>query len=261
MVIDVEAAVVYPRFMPPFEAPAQLPPRVVRVWEIDLEDGSISSSDLEALLGPEERVRAERFHQMHDRERFVRSHGILRRLLGQASRLDPGTIRYEYGPRGKPRLLEWQPRPSMPGSVLQFNLSHSGSRALVALAWDREVGVDIEEIRPRVAMDELVQRFFAARECAEFAGLAPELRIAAFYAGWTRKEALVKATGQGIAAAGLSDFAVRIDPEAEPGPYWAKDPALLESWSVREVATRPGYRAAVAASGTDWRVDAQTWNP
>jgi 4'-phosphopantetheinyl transferase len=175
----------------------------------------------------------------HDRNRFVVARGLLRRLLGSYLGAAPGALRFKYTKYGKP-FLE-MPRSAL---VLSFNLSHSDAMALIAVAWHRKVGVDVERVRPDIQYDSIAKNVFSTREYADLCGLPQEQRCAAFFAGWTRKEAYIKARGEGLSRP-LDSFSVSLLPD---------EPALLESeddagWHIYPLTPADGYAAAVAVAG------------
>ena len=178
------------------QAPEELslPRGVIHVWRAQL-DGSPSLYDpCSALLGEEEGRRAGRFHLDSDRRRFVVRRGLLRILLGRYLRVEAARIRFNYGAGGKPAL-------SSPATNLQFNVSHSGGLALYAVTWEGAVGVDVERVRAIPEAEQIAARWFSAREVAEWGALPSGQRAEGFLRYWTRIEACVKASGQGIAEA------------------------------------------------------------
>lgn len=191
-------------------------------------DRPLTAAEL-VVLSPAELARAERFVSPHDHRRFVHAHAAVRRLLGEVLGRAPASLRFVEGPRGKPALA--------PASGVAFNLSHSGEHALVAIAADAgEVGVDIEVPRERVDHAALAASVFSPAERAELAALPDGERRAAFFRGWARKEAFIKAIGLGLGRA-LDSFDVALADGA---------PALL--------ATRPD--AGEAARFRMWPLSA-----
>lgn len=183
------------------------------------------------LLSAEERDRAARFAFPRDRDRFVAGRARLRAILGGYLGEAPGAVRFRHGAWGKPEV----DGPS-------FNLSHSGDRAMLAVAWDVPVGADIEAVR--VVESDLAQRAFAPGERRALAALPAEEQAAAFLRGWTRKEAYLKARGTGLSTE-LSSFEVTLGPD---------DPRLLRCasgeaglWRIADVDLGPGVAGAVAA--------------
>ena len=143
-----------------------------------------------ALLDADERARAARFHFERDRGRYVAAHAALRRLLARRTGRDAASLAIETGPYGKPYLA------GTPGCA--FSLSHSEDLALVALADDGEIGVDLERVRPLADLEGLERQCLTAGERRVLDGLAPADRSLAFLRHWTRKEACLKALGTGL---------------------------------------------------------------
>lgn len=222
---------------------------VVGIWRLDLAALSGHEEEFLGDLAPEERARALAISLASARAKFLVSRGVLRRLLGGLLGRRPQDVVLHYEPRGKPFLAGT----SGAGDDVHFNVSHSGERALVALARGRAVGVDIEWMRPRPEALRLARRFFSPAEVAELQMLAPEECLRAFYRCWTRKESLVKASGKGIAGS-LRQFSVSTADNAESiavsfAPAWRDGAA----WRVQSVDAGEGYCAAVAAEGDQWR--------
>jgi 4'-phosphopantetheinyl transferase len=227
-----------------------LSPNEVHVWRAELDLAPERVSVLERTLAPDELARANRFRFSADRVHFIVGRGALRDILGRYLGLAPERVRFSYLPRGKPVLAELS---------LQFNLAHSGGVALYAVARGRRVGVDVERIRPDVPCEKLAARFFSPHEQEQLRALPAEARVGAFFACWTRKEAYVKARGDGLAL-GLSQFAVSLAP-GEPASLveTAFDPAEAGRWSLREIEVGPGYVAALAVEGQGWRLAGWEW--
>ncbi|QXD15524.1 4'-phosphopantetheinyl transferase superfamily protein [Rhodocaloribacter litoris] len=218
-----------------------LDPGEVHVWRVSL--AGVPPPALARVLSPDERARADRFVYDVHRHRFVTARGVLRHLLGRYLGCDPAVLRFNYGPRGKPALA------APDGTPLRFNVSHSHELALVAVACGREVGVDVERCDPRRAAEDIAARFFAPEEVAAFRALPPGERVAGFFNAWTRKEAYMKATGQGLAL-GLDRFCVSLAPGAPPALLsTAWNPPDAARWSLHALDPGPGYAAALAVEG------------
>jgi 4'-phosphopantetheinyl transferase len=203
-------------------APAapSLPPAEVHVWLVGLDVPPPRLAALAAALAPEEHARAMRFRLARHRDRWTAARGALRAILGAYLRRAPAGLRLESDGHGKPYLHHGHgPAP------LRFNLAHADDVALVAVAWRRDVGVDVERERPDGADLEIARRLFPADEAAALARLAPPLRGRAFVALWTAHEAYAKAVGRGLDAMGQT-----------PPP----------GWTVRHLPLGPGYAGAVA---------------
>jgi len=210
----------------------------VEVWTVDLQQGEAFIEAAVRHLSQEERERVPKFTNAVARRNFVTSHGALRRLLSQKLGLPADQIPIHTGPQGKPLLA------GELGGQLHFNLSHSGGLGLVALSERTEVGVDVECVRPVPDAMRLARRFFSGAEAAALQERAELDRPAAFFRVWTRKEAVLKATGLGIGH-GLGRYEVsceveggllRVDGDRDGAAEWT-----LHSWSPMA-----GYLAAVA---------------
>ncbi len=224
------------------------------VWRIGLERPSASVRQLRSELSADEEERAQRFHFDRDRVRFIVSHAALRRILGAYVDRPPGELRFCCGSKDKPDLLD-----DCRGWEVRFNLSHSGDVALLAVTGAREVGVDVERIRPLDRRDQLARRFFSPQEVAVLAGLPPESRSEAFFTCWTRKEAYLKAKGGGISI-GLDQFDVSPVP-GEPAALLShrSDPAETTRWILHDLRPGPGYAGALAVEAPCDRVRCLAW--
>jgi 4'-phosphopantetheinyl transferase len=212
---------------------------VVRLWAVPLDAGGAG----EALLSADERVRAGKFFRDRDGARFVAARAGLRQVLAACLGAEPGALRFVYSAVGKPSLApEFQPDPP-----LDFNLSHSHDLALVAVTRGASLGVDVEhEARALPDLPAMARRFFSPHEAAAMLGLPAEQQPGAFMRCWTRKEAYLKARGDGIAG-GLSRFDVSVAPGEPPALLrTADDPDEARHWTLFDVAPAPGYTAAVA---------------
>lgn len=217
----------------------------VHVWTVDCEECADQVDELYRVLSADERERARRYRRAADQDRFVVARGMLRRVLSRYLASEPQEIRFGYGMYGKPEL---------PDQAVRFNLSHSGVLALCAIARDRAVGVDVECERPILEIDQIARRYFSSEEYLTLARLPQSLRARAFLECWTRKEAYVKARGEGLLFP-LNAFTVAVA-LGEPA-------ALLENtihpddvyrWSFRSLDPAPGYVGALAVEGPAWRL-------
>ena len=217
---------------------------------------------LYATLSPDEQDRAGRYRFEHLRHAFVAAHGALRAILGRYLEVSPQSIQFQYNLHGKPALAAPEQ------AWLRFNLAHSGDLALCAVtaAYEsdaeetaREIGVDVEQIRAVEDVEKLVERFFAPGERATFESLLPAQKLPAFFAGWTRKEAYIKAWGQGLSLP-LDEFEVSLAPGV-PATLLADrhNPAEAGQWSLCEVEAAPGYAAALAVRGPLGPISAWQW--
>jgi 4'-phosphopantetheinyl transferase len=220
----------------------------VHVWLADLDQTTERTSNLFDFLTDEERNRSTKFVQTRDRNRFIATHSILRLILGRYLESRPEEIKITSGPAGKP---------SLHGNYnLRFNLAHSGELALFAVSLGHELGIDIEHQRAEFIYDEIVENYFSPKERAEFWSLDASLRDDAFYLGWTRKEAYLKACGQGLRVP-LHAFDVSLDPNQA---------AMLTSgdqdrWTLRSFSPKPGFMASLVVEGKDPSICYWEWRP
>ncbi|HDQ72891.1 MAG TPA: 4'-phosphopantetheinyl transferase superfamily protein [Chloroflexi bacterium] len=226
----------------------------VHVWQAALEQPPDVLDCLAQALSPDELTRAECFHFARDRRRFIVSHGVLRVILGNYLRIDPRQVQFRYSAQGKPYLAE-----GMRDDALRFNLAHSHELAVYGFTRGREIGIDLEHLRPLTDAEEIVARFFSKRENAEFRSLPEGLKLEAFYNCWTRKEAYLKATGDGLGRA-LDTFDVSLLPGA-PAALLRVDGDRAETtrWSLRTLVPDSEYVAALAAERDDWCVACWEW--
>jgi medium-chain acyl-[acyl-carrier-protein] hydrolase len=224
----------------------------VHVWRAPLDQPADRLEALRRTLAPDELQRGERFHFEKDRRHYVAGRGILRTLLGRYLGRDPGGLQFSYNPQGKPTLAG-------EAAGLRFNLAHSHGLALFALCRGRELGVDLERIRPEFAGEPVARRFFSPREVAALRALPEERRHEAFFVCWTRKEAYLKATGKGLSLP-LDCFDVSLAP-GEPAALLATrhDPAEAGRWSMTALAPARGYAGALAVEGGGWRLWRGQW--
>lgn len=221
-------------------APVSLPLDRLDVWRLHLEAATTLESD-ETLLSPEELVRANRFRFQKDKHRFVTCRSALRRLLGQYLAVPPRQVGFEYSEYGKPGL-----KISDNPHRLSFNVAHSGDQALIAFGSGHQLGIDIEKVRGDLDTKSLSERFFSKRELGELRALPEAMQLPAFFACWCRKEAFIKAIGEGLSFP-LNEFSVSVHPERCPVVEDIKGSAEAGlRWSLTDLAVGTEYRAAVA---------------
>jgi 4'-phosphopantetheinyl transferase len=230
-----------------------LPANEVHVWRADLDQLRSQIEEFYRVLVPDEKERAGRFHFQKDRENFIVSRGLLRKILGLYLGSNPGDLRLQYGSHGKPFLEK-----SL-GGKLQFNLSHSHNLALLAVTRGREVGIDVERMCPQVVEEPIAERFFSAYELATLRSLPVEQQVDAFFNCWTRKEAYIKARGDGLSCP-LDAFDVSLKP-GEPAALLATRTEFEEisRWRLEELAPGVNFKAALAAERPDWRLRCWQW--
>jgi 4'-phosphopantetheinyl transferase len=215
----------------------------VHIWKVRLDGAAITDSE-ESVLSSDEMARANRFHFEKDRVRFIRCRSALRRLLGEYLALPAPAIRFKYLTNGKPQVDAEQNLRS-----LQFNVSHSAELALIAvgaIGSQKQLGVDIEKIRGDVDTNLLSERFFSSLEREGLRWLPEHLRVPGFFACWTRKEALLKATGDGLSVP-LADFSVSTHPDHDPEVAEIRGDAQAgKQWFLADLNVEEDYRAAMA---------------
>lgn len=226
-----------------------LSPGDLHVWSASLELDWRSIPSLQRILSGDEIDRAERYRFSADRREFIAARGLLRMILGRYLDTPPERLRFCYGPNGKPSLVV-----DPGGTSLQFNVSHSSGFVVYAVTRARQVGIDLERIQPFPEVRMLVERYFSSAEQAALRALPKEQQLLAFYRCWTRKEAFIKAKGQGLSLA-LDRFVVSLAP-GEPARLLHVDGDQQEAsrWLLRELLPGPGYVATLAVKGNDWRL-------
>src|SRR5580700_9321871 len=226
----------------------------VDVWRVRLDEWK--TAGLEAgILSPDELGRATRFHFEKDCLHFSRCRSALRQLLGGYLQIPAAKVRFEYLTAGKPRLVaEQNPR------SLQFNVSHSAGMALIAVGSQHRLGIDIEKIRSDVDTSSLAERFFSLRERTGLQSLPDHLRIQGFFACWTRKEAFLKATGEGLSFP-LGDFSVTTHPDLDPELEEIKgNTDEGKQWFLTDLSVVDGFRATVACERSLSCLETYAWN-
>ena len=221
----------------------------VHVWRATLEKPALRVQQLAQTLSSEERMRAKQFHFEQDRKRFIVGRGILRTIIGLYLGTEPSRLQFCYGPHGKPYLAD-----KFGEDTLRFNLAHSHELALYAFTRGREIGVDLEYIRYMPDAEQIAGSFFSARENAVLHALPTSQKQEAFLNCWTRKEAYIKAIGNGLTQP-LDKFDVSMTP-GEPARLLNVEGAPEEAsrWSLKVLTPAPGYVAALAVEGHNWRL-------
>lgn len=235
------------------EAPLALPEDEVQLWRVDLEAIGAEESRWQKILSSDEATRASRFHFSRDRQRFIAGRAVLRIILAGYLATEPNGLRFSYSQKEKPSL-----GPSHADSNVMFNISHSGGVALLAFTRGREIGVDVEKVRSDFELEAIARRFFSAHEQKQLAAVPAEEKPAAFFRCWTRKEAYIKATGDGLSLP-LSQFDVSMVTEEQNALLATRpDASEVSRWLLRDIPGGPGYVAAVCVRGQDWKL-IQRW--
>lgn len=222
----------------------------VDVWRARLDLPAEALEQLDGTLSKEEKDRAARFYFPADRDRFIASHGCLRDVLRRYLHCEPGQLTFTADSYGKPALGDHD---------LEFNLTHSGDLALVAVTRGRKVGVDVERIRAGISSFVIARQYFSKAEVAELETLPIDGRQTAFFTCWTRKEAYIKAQGLGLTLP-LESFDVSLLPDEPPGLRATRpDPEEAVRWTLFSPDVDPDYRAAVCAYGQDLALRLWDW--
>lgn len=241
--------------------PWRLPPETlilgsdeVHVWRATLDQTTSQIENFRHTLAADEQARAERFYFRRDREHFIVARGVLRALLGFYLNKAPECLSFRYSSHGKPALAR-----ESGGDTVRFNLSHSRGVALYAVTRGREVGIDLEYIRSDLEVEQIAERFFSCREIATLRALPIDLRTYAFFLCWTRKEAYIKARGEGLSLP-LDQFDVSLIP-GEPAALLSTHRGSHEAlrWSLQELTPAPSYVAALGVEGHGWGLACWQW--
>jgi 4'-phosphopantetheinyl transferase len=236
---------------PPPTAFSPLAGMDVHLWAAPLDLPAASLAAFASTLSPDEQARAARFHFERDRDRFIAGRGFLRAVLGRYLQTDPSQLKFAYSPRGKPTLA------ASPGNELHFNLAHSAGLALLAVTCACPLGVDVERIRPLRDAEGIIERFFSPRESTTLKTLRADQKPVAFFNLWTRKEAWLKATGDGIGES-LNQSEVSLLPD-EPARFLSilGDTQAAAAWTLEDLNPADGFKAALAAPALD--LDLRCW--
>ena len=206
----------------------------IHIWRAFLDQPLSLVEQLTQTLSADESARSERYHFAHDRRHFIVARGLLRNFLGNYVHVEPGHLQFNSGPRGKPALAQ-----TSRSNVLRFNLSHSQGLALYALTRDREVGIDLEYIRPIAEAEQIAERYFSLQVRNALRNLPPAELSRQFFIYWTRMEAYLKARGDGL---------TELSNEHE-----------ITNWSIYDMMPAAGYIAALAVQEDNIRIVYYEW--
>jgi len=225
----------------------------VHVWRVFLDATNIQSESVTGILSADELAKAEKFHFEGDQKKFIMTRGLLRMILGSYLGKKPGELCFEYNAFGKPVL------PADAGcDALQFNLSHSGEIALYAVTRGRNIGIDAERIRDNVDIGQIAKRFFSAEEIRSLDSIHKKNRSEVFFKYWTRKEAFIKARGEGISFP-MEQCDVSSISGSMLSPVKLPDNSSESlRWYGQDLFPGPGYAAAIAVEGND--CDISCWH-
>jgi 4'-phosphopantetheinyl transferase len=244
----------YPIFNPPPPV-LELEPGQIHVWSASLDQPDSCLQMFYQTLSQEERYRANRFVFEIDRRRFAVCRGILRSIIARYQGLNADSVSFKYGPNGKPSLDDLCCSES-----LYFNLSHSEGLALYAFALYSEVGVDVEYMRDISEIEHIAERIFSPGEIEVYRALSGEKKREAFFNGWTRKEALVKALGNGLSLP-LDNFEVAFLPEKPVKVSCTEGNGYeIPRWSLRDLSPAVNYAGAFAVKNYIFETKCWRWD-
>ena len=219
----------------------------VHLWVASLTLPGTRLSYFESILSRDEKERAHRFKKTQDAERYMAARGSLRSLLGSYLGRKPEQLRFAYDALGKPRLAEETALP-----LLNFSVSHCDELALFGFVWEHRIGVDLEFTDREIDFEDLATRYFSSNEVGKLRSSPPNQQRETFYRGWTRKEAFLKARGEGLSYP-LEQVEVSLGAD-EPARVLkvTDDPDASQRWMIEHLTPAPGYIGAVAVETTNF---------
>lgn len=210
----------------------------VQIWTMPTQGPDAVVTQLRRILGKDELERASRFRFPHLTNAYVIAHGVLRLLLARYLDRDPARISFVYGAQGKPTVSD--------NLQFDFNLTHSEGMAAIALTKGCALGLDLEHLRSIPDLEQIARRYFCTGEAAEIFSLPPGEREQAFFRCWTRKEAYIKAIGDGLVCP-LDSFQVTVQADRPARlVHIGGDRAAAANWTLRDLSLAPDYIAALA---------------
>jgi 4'-phosphopantetheinyl transferase len=222
-------------------AAPNIPAGVTRIWHWPLDGSGLEVANLKKVLSPDELERAERYRFEQHRNEFILTRAVLRMVLASYTAQSPESLSFDYSAQGKPALKNGPPD-------LRFNVSHTEGLAVLALVREREIGVDAEKIRPQPDAQKLAKRFFSAREQLFLGKLSGDELQRAFFRCWTRKEAYIKAKGEGLSIP-LHAFDVSLEGDEPAALVGTRpDPTEAVRWTLYDLSVGQGYAAALAVA-------------
>jgi 4'-phosphopantetheinyl transferase len=225
------------------------------IWLIYIPDVVNYSPYYEQLLVNEEKEKANHFVFLKDKLRYVITHGILRLLLSDYLNLSSRQIVLKNNSYGKPYLST----ENHPESLF-FNLSHSNLGIVLAFAKSMDLGIDLEFVKKDIPFLDIAKHFFSQFEYQELLSTPEISRIQAFYHGWTRKEAFIKAKGKGLSIP-LDSFDVSISQGKQPAILRSSDdPMDLKNWKLFDLDTWPDYTSALCIEGEQKKINFYHWD-
>jgi len=215
----------------------------VNIWKIDYRAFSEEKQWLN-ILNNQEQTRAQKFHYQTDRKRYLVTRALLKLILSKITGNNPAEISFSYNNHGKPYLENT--------GKTSFNVSHSGDLGLIAVSDLTLLGIDVEKFRRRINPKRMAKRFFSTSEQEELAGLTDSSILEGFFNGWTRKEAVIKALGLGLAMP-LRNFDVTLTP-GQPARLLniRHQDEKVQDWTINNIPMDGDYAAAYAVKARDF---------
>jgi 4'-phosphopantetheinyl transferase len=216
------------------------------VWIAEVSRSMDSLSFLEPYLDAYDRERAVRFHFTEDRARFVIGRALLRKSLGHYVKQSPETIELAYTNRGRPVFPH--------DETVQFSLSHTHDLVALALTSHAQVGIDLEYLKPHLDLPDLARQILCDADFQIFLGLPAHEMPLAFLRAWTRKEAYLKARGEGIAD-GVQQVSVSFVPEEIGFPNDTREEFSTQRWRLLDLPVPAGYWGSLACDDPEKRLE------
>jgi len=223
----------------------------VHIWCADLELDECFQSSFLKFLSADEKARAQEFRFAEDSRNFIVARGILRSLIGKYLDINPTEISFQYSKFGKPSIAG--------NNFLQFNISHSQNIALLAFTNKFNIGVDVEFVNPNIEIKDIAERFFSTNEIMNLFGLPEKEQALGFFNCWTRKEAFIKAVGEGLSFP-LNNFEVSLEPNQQAkllATHW--DPKAVSKWSMHSILPGANFVGCLVIEGLVQKVKFWNW--
>jgi 4'-phosphopantetheinyl transferase len=242
-VVEEPCCETWPRLPCLWKSPPSIPKAAndeVHIWRIRLDLPVRQIQNLQQILSPDERMKANRFHFDRHRRRYIASHGSLRIILSKYLGLNPSQLQFSYSPLGKPALTSNENT-----KRICFNLSHSNEMALCAVTLNRSVGIDLEHIRPNFELESLAKKIFSPKENKMLNFLPVSEKQNLFFNLWTLKEAYLKATGEGIGGLSYIEFLI-LQEELTCIKKTNGEIQIVGDYSIHQLIPEQGYTAGIA---------------
>jgi 4'-phosphopantetheinyl transferase len=221
------------------------------VWRADLNLNEGFQNSFLNLLSADEKNRAKKFRFAKDSQNFIVARGILRLLIGKYLEINPAEVSFQYSEFGKPSIAH--------NNSLQFNISHSQNIALFAFTKKFNIGIDVEFVNPNIEVKEIATSFFSTNEIKNLLALPEQQQTLGFFYCWTRKEAFIKAVGEGLSFP-LDKFEVSLEPN-KPAKLLATDwqPKDVAKWSIYSLSPKANFVGSLVIEGLVEKVKCWSW--